>query len=137
MEDRMMTEVLYRRTDGTFVICRDGLPYHVVHEDPAFHAVAAAAEGLVLPTEPAVLVTAPPRPSSTISKIRLVEVLSAMGKLRQAYTLLKLDASINDMSDAELALRERYKAAQIIDLSLPEVASVLSALKVSAEDILA
>ena len=77
----------------------------------------------------------PPPPLSTISKIRLVESLAAMGKLRQAYAALKLDAPMDGLTDAELALRERWNAAHTIDLTLPEVLAVLAALDVSAESL--
>jgi hypothetical protein len=48
----MMWTLLHRRDDGTFVIQRDGWPYHVTTDDALFPAVAAAAEGVDLPAEP-------------------------------------------------------------------------------------
>lgn len=47
--------VLYRRGDGSFVINRNGMPYHVTEDDPLFAAVAAAAEGVTLGPEPAIV----------------------------------------------------------------------------------
>jgi hypothetical protein len=73
--------------------------------------------------------------SSTITKIRLVEALAAAGKLRQAYRLLKLEAPLNDLTDAELALRERWNAAHTLDLQSAEVAPFLAALDVAPESL--
>lgn len=87
------------------------------------------------PEEIAALPPPAPPPLSTISKIRLVESLAAMGKLRQAHAALKLDAPMDGLTDAELALRERWNAAHTIDLTLPEVLAVLAALDVSAESL--
>lgn len=47
--------VLFKRPDGTFVINRNGLPYHVVQSDPLFAEAQAAGAGA--PFEPA-----PPTP---------------------------------------------------------------------------
>ena len=44
--------LMHRRNDGSFVIKRNGLPYHVTEGDPLFAKVAAAAEGVTLPDEP-------------------------------------------------------------------------------------
>jgi hypothetical protein len=77
----------------------------------------------------------PPPPSFTITKIRLVEALAAAGKLRQAYRLLKLEAPLNDLTDAELALRERWNAAHTLDLQSAEVAPFLAALDVAPESL--
>ena len=48
----MMMNILHKRDDGSFVIERDGLPYHVISEDPIFANVAAAATGKTFPPEP-------------------------------------------------------------------------------------
>lgn len=44
--------LLHRRDDGSFVVERNGWPYHVTADDPLFPDVAAAAEGVDLPPEP-------------------------------------------------------------------------------------
>lgn len=49
---------MHRRADGTFVIKYAGLPYHVIPSDPMFAGVAAAAEGVELPPEPAIIAQA-------------------------------------------------------------------------------
>ena len=49
----MMWQVKHRRADGSFVINKEGLPYHVVPVDALFAAVALAAEAAgTLPDEP-------------------------------------------------------------------------------------
>lgn len=55
----MTIEILHRRADGSLVVQRGGLPYHVTPDDPIFAEAAAAAEGLDLPPE---AVPAPPSP---------------------------------------------------------------------------
>jgi hypothetical protein len=70
----------------------------------------------------------PAPPSGDITKLHLVEVLGAAGKLREAMAVLKLDAPIADLTDAELLLRERWLAAQRLDLLSPEVAPLLQAI---------
>jgi hypothetical protein len=70
----------------------------------------------------------PAPPPGEITKLRLVEVLGAIGKLREAHALLKLDAPIADLTNAELLLRERWLAAQTLNLLSPEVAPLLQAI---------
>jgi hypothetical protein len=48
----MMWTLQHARPDGTFVVLRDGLPYHVIPGDPIFAEVEAAAQGVELPPEP-------------------------------------------------------------------------------------
>jgi hypothetical protein len=55
-----MWALLHRRDDGSFVIQRNGYPYHVLENDPLFAEVAAAAEGVHLPPEPQPEPLAPP-----------------------------------------------------------------------------
>lgn len=52
--------LLYARPDGSYVVRRNGQPYHVTQTDPLYGAVAAEAEGVILPAEPP---PAPPPPS--------------------------------------------------------------------------
>ena len=44
--------LMHRRNDGSLVIERNGLPYHVTQRDPLFAEVSAAADGVTLPDEP-------------------------------------------------------------------------------------
>lgn len=67
----MMWTLQHARADGTFVIERDGYPYHVTQEDPLFPAVSAAAQGAVLPPEPAPVVPPPLMPTLTRRQLRL------------------------------------------------------------------
>lgn len=55
-------DLMHRRPDGTFVVRRGGMPYHVTADDPLWPSVSAAAEGVDLPPEP--VPEAPPTPSS-------------------------------------------------------------------------
>ena len=44
-------KVLFKREDGTFVVQKNGLPYHVLREDPLFNS--AQLNGQNAPLEPA------------------------------------------------------------------------------------
>ena len=79
----------------------------------------------------------PPPPPGDITKLRLVEFLGAAGKLREAHALLKLDAPIADLNDAELLLRERWLAAQTLNLLSPEVAPLLQAIGIEPTSLIA
>lgn len=79
----------------------------------------------------------PPPPPGEITKLRLVEVLGAVGKLRDAMALLKLEAPTTDLTDAELLLRERWLAAQRLDLLSPEVAPLLQAIGIEPASLIA
>jgi hypothetical protein len=79
----------------------------------------------------------PPPPPGEITKLRLVEVLGASGKLREAMALLKLEAPATDLTDAELLLRERWLAAQRLDLLSPEVAPLLQAIGIEPASLIA
>jgi hypothetical protein len=119
-------------------------------EHPLVEAILAAG-GMdaieIIPTpappeaEPAPVVetlpTQPAPPSGDITKLRLVEFLGAAGKLREAHALLKLDAPIADLTDAELLLRERWLAAQRLDLLSPEVAPLLQAIGIEPASLIA
>lgn len=110
-------------------------------EHPLVEAIVAAggmdATEIIPAPTPAEAVPAPvvetlplqaPAPPSEITKLRLVEVLGAAGKLREAHALLKLEAPVADLTDTELLLRERWLAAQRLDLLSPEVAPLLQAI---------
>ena len=79
----------------------------------------------------------PPPPPGEITKLRLVEFLGAIGKLREAHALLKLESPAADLTDAELLLRERWLAAQRLDLLSPEVAPLLQAIGIEPASLIA
>ncbi|MCA3325245.1 MAG: hypothetical protein INF75_15350 [Roseomonas sp.] len=87
-----------------------------------------------LPPPPLALPTPPP---GEITKLRLVEALGAAGKLRDAMALLKLEAPATDLTDAELLLRERWFAAQSLNLHASEVATLLEAIGVDPASLIA
>ena len=87
-----------------------------------------------LPPPPLALPTPPP---GEITKLRLVEALGAAGKLREAMALLKLEAPATDLTDAELLLRERWFAAQSLNLHASEVATLLEAIGVDPASLIA
>ena len=125
-----------------------GTPRPVEH--PLVEAILAAG-GMevveIIPTpappeaEPAPVVeTLPIQPSpppGEITKLRLVEFLGAAGKLRDAMALLKLEAPATDLTDAELLLRERWLAAQKLNLLAPEVAALLKAIGFDSSSLIA
>ncbi|MFM7423290.1 MAG: hypothetical protein ACKO54_26825, partial [Alphaproteobacteria bacterium] len=78
----------------------------------------------------------PAPPPGEITKLRLVEALGAAGKLRDAMALLKLEAPATDLTDAELLLRERWLAAQKLNLLAPEVAPLLKALGIDPDGLI-
>jgi hypothetical protein len=97
-------------------------------------------EIIATPPMPEPEVSLPSQPAPTpgeITKLRLVEVLGASGKLREAHALLKLDAPIADLTDAELLLRERWLAAQSLDLLSPEVVPLLQAIGIEPASLIA
>jgi hypothetical protein len=104
-------------------------------EHPLVEAIVAAGgmEAVeIIPVPPIPEPEAPPPPPTPppgeITKLRLVEALGATGKLRDAMALLKLEAPASDLTDAELLLRERWLAAQKLNLFAPEVAALLKAI---------
>lgn len=68
-------DLLHRRDDGTFVIQRNGMPYHVTTDDALYAEVAAAAEGVDLPPEPVPEPVAPPPPSRIITPRQFMDRL--------------------------------------------------------------
>ena len=87
--------------------------------------------------EPELLPPPPAPPPGEITKLRLVETLGATGKLRDAMALLKLEAPTADLTDAELLLRERWLAAQKLNLLAPEVAALLKAIGFDSSSLIA
>lgn len=77
-----MWTLKHRRPDGTFVIEYNGLPYHVIQADPLFTEVAAAAEGVELPPEPAPPIPPPPpQPTRAELLARLNEIAAQIEAL--------------------------------------------------------
>jgi hypothetical protein len=99
----------------------------------------------IIPTPPIPEPEAPPPPPpppptpppGEITKLRLVEALGAAGKLRDATVLLKLEAPTTELTDAQLLLRERWLAAQKLNLLSPEVAPLLTALGIEPDSLTA
>ena len=79
-----MMDILYKRTDGTFVATVNGDPYHVIPGDPLFEQ--AEIDGADAPFEPV-----PPQPT----------VAEQLAQARAAASMSRLDF-------AKLALREGW-----------------------------
>ena len=60
--------ILHKRADGSFVIERDGNPYHVTLDDPLFADVAAEAEGMELEPDSPIVAPSFPKPTVTITR---------------------------------------------------------------------
>ena len=82
-----MMDILYKRTDGTFVATVNGDPYHVIPGDPLFEQ--AEIDGADAPFEPV-----PPQPT----------VAEQLAQARAAASMSRLDF-------AKLALREGWITA--------------------------
>ena len=113
-------------------------------EHPLVEAIVAAGgmEAVeIIPVPPIPEPEAPPPPPTPppgeITKLRLVEALGATGKLRDAMALLKLEAPATDLTDAELLLRERWLAAQKLNLLAPEVDALLKAIGFDSSSLIA
>jgi hypothetical protein len=114
-------------------------------EHPLVEAIVAAGgmdavEIIAAPPPPEPEVPPPPPPApppGEITKLRLVEALGAAGKLREAMALLKLEAPATDLTDAELLLRERWLAAQKLNVLAPEVAALLKAIGFDSSSLIA
>jgi hypothetical protein len=85
-----MIDLLHRRDDGTFVIRRNGWPYHVIPSDPLFATVAAAAEGLDLPPEP---VPEPP-PPAPVTDVSFWQFMLSAASL-EIITLAEAEAAVD------------------------------------------
>ena len=72
-----------------------------------------------------------------VPKLRIVERLRDAGVLRAAYMGLKLEASIADLTDAELAMRERWNAADAIKSDDADALALLRAIGADPAVILA
>lgn len=60
--------ILHKRADGSFVIEKDGNPYHVTLDDPLFAEVDAEAEGMELEPDPLIIAPSFPKPVPTITR---------------------------------------------------------------------
>jgi hypothetical protein len=116
-----------------------GIPAPV--EAPLIEAIARAGGMAVVtiidPQPPA------PRPEPAIplpvlvSKLLLVERIGAAGKLRDARAALKISRPDDELTDAELLLRERWEAASTIAQDDAQVRGFLAALGLDSDQILA
>lgn len=53
-DDTIKITLMHAREDGTYVVMRNNMPYHVVKDDPLYEAVKEAADAYgELPPEPA------------------------------------------------------------------------------------
>ena len=110
----MMWTLQHARADGTFVIERDGYPYHVTADDPLFPAVAQAAQDTVLPPEPVPVAPEPgPVTSVTMRQARLA--LLAAGRLDD------VDAAV---ASAPRAVQIEWEYATTVERASPLVAAI-------------
>jgi hypothetical protein len=116
-----------------------GIPAPV--EAPLIEAIARAggmAEVTIIDPQPPA-----PRPEPAIplpvlvSKLLLVERIGAAGKLRDARAALKISRPDDELTDAELLLRERWEAASTIAQDDAQVRGFLAALGLDSDQILA
>ena len=107
------------------IVAAGGMEGVEIIPDPPKPEPVPMVEVITVPEEPP---PPPAPPPGEITKLRLVETLGAAGKLRDAMALLKLEAPATELTDAELLLRERWLAAQKLNLLAPEVATLLKAI---------
>lgn len=114
-----MFELMHARADGSFVVMRDGFPYHVIASDPLFDEVAEAARGVTLAPEPAPLavVVPPPLPSP-------LEWMDRIPPDRQAALLDALD-----MTSEGRRFQKRMLAAREINPAHPDVQAGVAMLR--------
>ena len=105
--------LMHRRNDGSFVIKRNGLPYHVTEGDPLFAKVAAAAEGVTLPDEPG-----PPVP--TIAELAEAKRGEVHAEARQRRDLLAPNYPQHEIDTWDQQRREAvaYKADPLAEVPL-------------------
>lgn len=100
-------------------------------------------DGQLVPTPPELLADAPvapavpPAPAGDVAKLLVVERLEAAGLLRAALAALQIDAPAADLTDAALALRERWLAAREIARDDPGALALLAAIGADPAAILA
>ncbi len=138
----MMWTPLHRRDDGSFVIQRDGYPYHVTADDPLFPVVAAAAEGVDLPPEPQ---PEPPPPITDVSfwqfmmaawKLNFITYEEALAAVRQRIMPLAFAQAIADLpAEANLAAKLKFAGITRILRSDPLFGLVVEANIATGEQI--
>jgi len=116
------------------IVAAGGMECVEIIPDPPKPEPVPMFEVIKVPEEPP---PPPAPPPGEITKLRLVEALGAAGKLRDAMALLKLDAPATDLTDAELLLRERWLAAQKLNVLAPEVAPLIEAIGVDPASLIA
>jgi hypothetical protein len=79
----------------------------------------------------------PPAPRWDVPKLVVIDRLRAAGKLRLAYMALRLQAPVEDLSDDELALRERWNAARDLASDDADARAFFTAIGADAAEILA
>lgn len=97
-----MISLLYRRPDGSFVASINGMPYHVIEDDPLFEAAqqAAADLGDALPLEPP-----PPEPEpDQVTVVYPVDLWSRM-------TDVEADAVEAAMTTQPVRIQNIFRAA--------------------------
>ena len=116
------------------IVAAGGMEGVEIIPDPPKPEPIPVVEVITVPEEPP---PPPAPPPGEITKLRLVEALGAAGKLRDAMALLKLEAPATDLTDAELLLRERWFAAQKLNVLSPEVAPLLKAIGFDTSSLIA
>jgi hypothetical protein len=109
-----MWTLQHARADGSFVIERDGYPYHVTADDPLFPAVAQAAQDTVLEPEP---IPAAPEPDP----VTRVTMRQARLALLEAELLDDVDAAV---TQAPRAVQIEWEYATTVDRASPLVAAI-------------
>ena len=89
------------------------------------------------PAEPAAPPDPGPAPPPLIPKLLVVERIGAAGKLRDARAALKIGRPDDELSDAELLLRERWEAASTIAQDDAQLRGFLATLDLDPDQILA
>lgn len=72
-----------------------------------------------------------------VSKLKAVERLGQIGKLRAMREALKMDAADSTLSDAELLLRDRWNASQMLSSDDAQIRGFLTQLSIDPDTILA
>ena len=116
------------------IVAAGGMEGVEIIPDPPKPEPVPMVEVITVPEDPP---PPPAPPPGEITKLRLVETLGAVGKLRDAMALLKLEAPATDLTDAELLLRERWLAAQKLNVLAPEVAGLLKAIGIDSSSLIA
>ena len=116
------------------IVAAGGMEGVEIIPDPPKPELIPVVEVITVPEDPP---PPPAPPPGEITKLGLVEALGAAGKLRDAMALLKLEAPAADLTDAELLLRERWLAAQKLNLFAPEVAALLKAIGFDSSSLIA